>query len=474
MKTEINPLKKKYRKGLRKIALVYPNRYVGGISNIGLQYIYYTINNHKDLICERFYYDVHNGIRSVESGNYLKNFDLALFSIQYEADYFKALEILNKSGFKGLTIAGGPCIMENPKPVLKYFDAFFIGECEKHIDEIVRAKTSEDLKGIPGIYTGEETKVKRVYSKLGKHLEQEIIGDGAYGWSFLVEIGRGCIRHCRFCIVRQIYFPPRWRKLKDLPENIPTKKVAIIAPSPSDHPKFKEIVKKYVDRSLQVSPSSLRADTLDEEILELLKDIKTLTIAPEAATLELQESLNKGITSDDVIHTAEIASKYVEKIKLYYMVGLPGESFEDVKAIIDQAIKVKKFVKRVEISVNPLVPKPHTPFQWLPFGGNKNVKEGLKELRKKLRFLAVESSKRGLEADISGVKEFAIQTIISRGDESVSGIFEGVHWRKYLQFLESINVESELPWDFIDHGYKKERLIKEYTETILSNYTTIK
>ncbi len=464
MEIEINPLKKKFRKGLRKIALVYPNRYVGGISNIGLQYIYYRINSHEDLICERFYYDVFNGTRSLESGNYLKNFDLALFSIQYEADYFKAIEILKKSGFKGITIAGGPCIMENPKPALKYFDAFFIGECEKYIDEIVQAKTFEELKSIPGIYTGEEAKVKRVYSKLEKHLEQEIIGNGAYGWSFLVEIGRGCIRRCRFCIVRQIYFPPRWRKLEDLPENIPTKKVAIIAPSPSDHPKFKEIVKRYTDKGLQVSPSSLRADTLDEETLELLKDLKTLTIAPEAATLELQEILNKGITNDDVMHAAELASNHVDKIKLYYMVGLPGESFDDVKAIIDQAIRVKKFVKRVEISVNPLVPKPHTPFQWLPFGGKENVKEGLKELRKKLQFLKAESSKRGLEADISDVKEFAIQTIISRGDESVSGIFEGVHWRKYQKFLESIDVESELPWDFIDHGYRKDRLIKEYTE----------
>lgn len=460
---EFNPFAKKYRKGMKRVALVYPNRYVGGIANTGLQYIYAKINE-MDAVCERFYSDVFEGLRSVESATPLSEFDVAFFSLQYEADYFKAVEILKKSGFRGIKIAGGPCVMENPLPLLDYFDAFFIGEVEGKLEEIVSAKSVDELSEIPGIFTGKEGKVKRVYSKLGKHMEREIIGEGAYGRCFLLEIGRGCVRRCRFCIVRQIYFPPRWRRKEMLPEDVETGKIAIIAPSPSDHPEFREILQHYVEMGKEVSPSSVRADTLDEELSELLKKagVSTLTIAPETASSELQDVINKGIGEEDVLNAAELASKRFEKVKLYYMVGLPGEDFEDVKAIIEQASRVKKLVRRVEISVNPLVPKPHTPLQWMPFGGKENLKEGIAELKKKLGFLKNEARKVGIEANVSGYKEFALQTILSRGDREVSQILEGANYRKFEGYLEAIDVDSTLPWDFIDHGYRKSTLLKEY------------
>lgn len=448
------------------MALVYPNRYVGGIANIGLQYIYAKVNE-VDAVCERFYSDIFYGLRSVETATPLKDFDVVLFSLQYETDYFKAVEIIKKSGFKGIKIAGGPCVMENPLPLLKYFDAFFIGEVEGFVEEIVNSKSVEELKNIPGIFTGEEDRVKRVYATLGKHMEKEIIGEGAYGRCFLLEIGRGCVRKCRFCIVRQIYFPPRWREKRLLPE-VDVDKVAIIAPSPSDHPEFKEILQKYIESSKQVSPSSVRADTLDDELATLLREagVKTLTIAPEVASEKLQEVINKGIDYEDVVKAAELASGRFEKIKLYYMVGLPGESFNDVKKIIEQASMLKKFVKRVEISVNPLVPKPHTPFQWVAFGGKEDIREGIRELRKKLDYIKREAKKMGIEAEVSGYKEFAIQTILSRGDSRVSNLLEGENYRKFDVFLKPIGVDSKLPWDFIDHGYKKERLVKEYEKVM--------
>lgn len=458
---EFNPFRRKYKKGLRRVALVYPNRYVGGIANIGLQYIYAKAN--EVAICERFYTDAFGGLRSVESATPLKEFDIALFSLQYEMDYFKAVEIIKKSGFSGIKIAGGPCVMENPKPVKKYFDAFFIGEAEDVIEELVLAKDKEELKGIKGVYTGEEDKVKRVCSKLKKHLETEIIGEGAYGKCFLIEIGRGCIRRCRFCIVRRIYFPPRWRKPDDFPEVKGVNKVALIAPSPSDHPKFKDILASLIERGFEVSPSSIRADTLDEELVELLKmgNLKTLTIAPETASQRLVDVLNKGIKPEDVIRSSQIAKDF-EKIKLYFMIGLPGENFEDIKNIVRLAVEVRKIVKRVEVSVNPLVPKPHTPFQWLPFSGDEDVKKGLAELRRKMQYIRKGCKKFKIEVDIGNIREFSIQTILSRGDEDVSMIFEGVHYSKFQKYLEKIDVDRELPWDFIDHGYKKKDLISEF------------
>lgn len=460
---EHNPFAKHYRKGIKRIAIVYPNRYAGGIANLGLQYIYARINE-MDAVCERFYSDVFDGLRSVETGTPLAEFDMALFSLQYEMDYFKAVEILKKSGFGGIKIAGGPCVMENPLPLMDYFDAFFIGEAEGFVEEIVKARNAEELSGIPGIFTGREERVRRVYGKLERHMEREIIGEGAYGKCFLLEIGRGCVRRCRFCIVRQIYSPPRWRKKEMLPDGFEMEKVAIIAPSPSDHPEFKEILQKYVEYGMKVSPSSVRADTLDEELVELLKraGVKTLTIAPETSSQRLQEAINKGIGDEVVMNAAELSEGRFEKVKLYYMVGLPGENFEDVESIIEQAKRVKKRVKRVEISVNPLVPKPHTPLQWMPFGGKENLKEGIEELKRKLSFIRENARKAGIKADVSGYREFAIQTILSRGGRDVSEILEGSSYRKFEKYLGQIEVDSTLPWDFIEHGYRKSTLLKEY------------
>ncbi|MEM2345464.1 MAG: radical SAM protein [Archaeoglobaceae archaeon] len=452
---EFNPFQRKFRKGEKRVALVYPNRYVGGIANLGLQILYAKINEFAH--CERFYFDVFDGLRSLETGTPLSEFELALFSLQYEIDYFNAIQILKKSDFQGLKIAGGPCVMENPKPLMEYFDAFFIGEAEKSIEEILSAKTVTDLEGIKGIFTGKEERVKRVYYPLEKHIEKEIIGEGAYGRSFLIEIGRGCIRKCSFCIVRQIYFPPRWRKIEDLVEVKNVKKIALIAPSPTDHPQFKNIVQNYAEKGFEISPSSLRADAIDEELVEILKsaNVKTLTLAPETASEVFAEFLRKDISFEDLKRAIEISSGSFEKLKLYYLIGLPNENIEDVKKIVEQIKLFKRFIPRIEISVNPLVPKPHTPLQWLPFAN-------LSEIRKKILVLKNECRKNGIEFNPVDPKEFATQTILSRGDESVSKMLESRNYRSFEDFLLGIDIEKELPWDFIDHGYKKSKLVAEF------------
>ncbi|MCS7121750.1 MAG: radical SAM protein [Archaeoglobaceae archaeon] len=458
---EFNPFAKKYRKGMKRVALLYPNKYVGMVSNVGLQNIYASINKIDDAICERFCLDVFDGLRSVETATPLNEFDLLLVSFQYEMDYFAAVEIAKK--FKGLKIAGGPCVMENPEPIKKYFDAFFIGEVENSLADIVKAKSVEELSGIPGIYTKKEDRVKRVYVKIEKHIEKEIIADGAFGRCFLIEIGRGCIRKCRFCIVRQIYSPPRWRKIEDLPEKLDSEKIAIIAPSPTDHPRILDLIQNFAEKGYKISLSSVRADSLNDELAEILsKSTRSITLAPETASQKLLDVVNKGLTDEDIIEAAKVAENRFEKIKLYYLIGLPNETLEDVKKIVEQVMNVKKFVKKVEISVNPLVPKPHTPFQWLPFGGTS----GVAELKKKANFIIKECKKSGIDVEVGNIKEFAIQTILSRGDESVSKIFEGGRFKEFDRFLNSIDVDSELPWDFIDHGYSKQRLKKEFFEVI--------
>ncbi len=466
-KIEFNPFIRKYKRGMKRVALVYPNKYVGGISNIGLQIIYSKVFEN-NAYCERFYYDIFEGIRGFENSTPLQNFDIALFSLQYELDYFRAIEILKKSNFKGLKIAGGPAIMINPKPLTGYFDAFFIGEVEEKVGEILEAKSKEELSGIEGVYTGKEDKVRRVKAKVGTHIPTEIVGKGVYGRCFILEIGRGCIRKCRFCVVRSLYSPPRWRNLNDMPDLKGVEKVVLVAPSPTDNPNFIEMLEYYVGKGFNVSPSSIRADTVDEQLIELLHEggLKTLTLAPETASEHLQKIIGKGITSDDILNAAKTSSKRFNKIKLYFMIGLPNEKMDDVKEIVNLANKVKEIVGAVKISVNPLVPKPHTPFQWLPFGGLQNVKKGLNQLKRKIEYLKSETSRLKIDARIPDIIEYAVQTILSRGDESVSKVFENNDFKGLSKFLGEQKVDEVLPWDFIDHGYSKSMLLKEYEKVI--------
>ncbi|MEM4702673.1 MAG: radical SAM protein, partial [Archaeoglobaceae archaeon] len=186
---------------------------------------------------------------------------------------------------------------------------------------------------------------------------------------------------------------------------------------------------------------------------------RTLTLAPETASKNLSEFLKKEISFEDVKNAVEISANVFEKLKLYYMIGIPGEKEEDVRMIVENAAFFKKFIRRVEISVNPLVPKPHTPLQWFPFAD-------LRELSRKISILEMECRKHGIEFSRPNLKEFVIQTILARGDESVSEMILGKNYKNFMQFLKAFEIEKTLPWDFIDHGYKKSRLEMEYLKLL--------
>ena len=457
--TEFNPFFKKFRTGLKRVAVIYPNRYVGGITNLGLQRIYYEINRSGEFVAERFYTDVERGLRSIEFGTPLNQFDVALISIQYEEDYFNALKILRESNFTGRVVVGGPCVTENPFSFQDFFDRFFLGEAENVVVDIVKDVHVEGLMPF--------SKKRRV-AKLDNEMKMQIVSKNAYGKAILIEIGRGCYRGCRFCLVRQIYKPTRWRKKEDVIEiaeanRKAAKKVALIAPSPTDHPQFKDIVSELISMGFEVSPSSIRADRFDEEIADLLPT-RTLTLAPEAGSERLREVLNKGIEEEDILNAVKISK--AEKIKLYFMFGLPFEGREDLDGIVELVEKVRSLGKKVSVSLNPLVPKPHTPFQWLPFGGDpeKSVKENVENLKWKREYL-ISRLRRICEVSAGKIDDFAIQTIISRG--------VGLKLQKKIglgrilksdlsKLLDKMDPDSPLPWDEIEMGYSKEKLKREY------------
>ncbi|MFO7966188.1 MAG: radical SAM protein [Archaeoglobaceae archaeon] len=467
---EHNPIGKKWRKDQKKVALAYPNFYKAGIANLGLQQIYAEVNGLDTHICERFYSDIFGGKKSVESGDSVSDFDWTFMSLQYEEDYPQAIKMVQPARNR---VAGGPCVMENPVPLKNFFDSFFVGEVDGKIPEILNGQSVDGLlqkDGNGDLESGEQ--VKRRWVKLEDHLHHQIMGEGAYGKSLLLEIGRGCKRKCRFCLVRQLYRPCRWRDIDSLLEVAEegrklTDKVALIAPSVGDHPHIKELTSQLMDMGYMVSPSSLRADTVDEEMIELLSagGLKSITVAPEAGSERMREIIKKEIGEDDILHTADLASSAgFKKMKLYFMVGLPHEDEEDIQAIIDLVGKVKSIVPKVSVSINPMVPKPHTPFQWMPFGGNPSLspQENIKELNNKLKFLKKELKRIKVEAETGNVKKFAVQTITSRGDEKVGEALPRVRINDFQEYLGGIDVDKQLPWDFIDHGYRKTSLAKEF------------
>ncbi len=253
-------------------------------------------------------------------------------------------------------------------------------------------------------------------------------------------------------------------------------KVCLVAPSTLDHPKAKELIAKLVEMGFMVSPSSTRVDMLDEEMIELLAvgGLKSLTIAPEVGSDKLREVLAKGIEEEHIVNAVEVArEKGIKSFKLYFMIGLPREDFEDVKAIVYLVKKIKAMKVEVSVSINPFAPKPHTPLQWSPYTGFENVNEGLKELKRRRDYLIKELSKI-CDVNVESVERFAIQTILSRGDRDVSKLIEmkpNLRIAKKLgldKYLEKIPLDSDLPWDFIDHGYKKEKLKEEFIRAVES------
>ncbi len=484
MHAEHNPLFKRWKKGDKRVALVYPSSYASGIANIGLQQIYAEVNSIEGFVCERFYRDVFDCTRSVETGTHIKDFDVILFSVQFEEDYFRVARILSMlENTKALRVAGGPCVIENPLPLTPYFDYFYVGEVDYDVErllEVVISDTEDEniLKSETVLeLSSSECKVNVRKPKLESHLTEQIVGEGVYGECYLIEVGRGCRRSCSFCVVRQIYSPCRWRDWKTIVEvgrraKSVCKKVALISPSVTDHPEAKEFMWELVNMGLEVSPSSMRADTIDQEMADLLVACgqKSVTIAPEAGSERMRRVLRKGISEEEIFEAVNCIKGKINNVKMYYMIGLPGESDEDIDAILRLTEKVKKSGFRVSVSVNPLVPKPHTPLQFAPFGGafesksGKNALDSIKELKRKTGLLEKGFRKLGIRANVEKPENFAVQTILSRGDAEVGKYLlygKSRLLRNFRNMLGEVSFDR-LPWEFINHGYSSNRIRREY------------
>jgi radical SAM family uncharacterized protein len=530
--------------GKISICLIYPNSYHVGMSNLGFQTLYRLLNNEEDVVCERAflpdpedleeYQHTHTSLFSLESQKPLSEFDILAFSVSFENDFLNILCLLNlahipfesdhrERGYP-LVIAGGVSVFLNPEPLSQFFDLFILGEGEEVMVEFLevyrrhfsgRQKRDELLKKmaeVEGIYIpkfyrvsyqeegkiaaidpapGFPPKVKRRWvSEIDRFSTRSTLftPDTEFKKMALVEVNRGCPRGCRFCAACFVYHPFRSRSLSLL-ESLSKEalseehRIGLTGTAVSDYPHLLPLCQNILSWQGGISLASLRVDAVSDPLVQCLREgkVQSVAIAPEAGTERLRKVLRKGYTEEEILNSVDrLVEHGLVQIKFYFLIGLPSETDEDVKAIVHLAKQIQHHVlsKRkgekgkwnIVLSLNPFIPKPATPFQWLPLEEVVELKRKLKIIQRGLR------GEKGIEIIHDLPKWAYVQALLSKGDRRVGKILMAAHqfrgdWNRAFRETD-INpnfyvyrrrdLDEIFPWDFIDHGISKEVLKKEY------------
>ena len=489
--------------GRLPVALVYPNSYYIGMSNLGLHALYSLLNRHRDIVCERVFWERDNQERktpplSIESRRPLSDFKAVAFTISYEVDYFNVVSILKASGIPPfsvdrdeshpLVIAGGPCITANPMPLAPFFDGFGIGEAEKLltgllplITDDISGKREELLKSLasmPGMYVPlipPATPVNRQWAEdLDNFPVSSVIltRDTELGDLYLIEVERGCPWRCRFCLVKNIFKPMRFRSVDTLLTQAEEglhhrKRLGLVGPAVSDYPHLEELLTGLRRMGAQFSMSSMRASNLPDRIIADIVGggARTITLAPEAGSERLRQAIDKGICEADITGAVDrLASHGVKQLKLYFMVGLPTETDEDIAEIAKLALRCKGILDRqlkgtrLSLNIAPFVPKAGTPFQRLPMAPVETLRQRVARLKSSL-------APRGIQLKCESPAWSQVQAVLARGDTSVARVLNDIEesslagWRKAVakyQLDTDFYAHQEwgesqrLPWAVID------------------------
>jgi radical SAM superfamily enzyme YgiQ (UPF0313 family) len=524
------------------VALVYPNTYAVGMSNLGFQTIYRHLNALPDVVCERVFLsdpaDVAEMQRtrtapfSLESQRPLADFHLVGFSVTYEGDYINVLRILDLAGVPlraaerrphdPLVLMGGVCAFSNPEPVAPFMDFIVVGEGEEVVGELIeayraryrdRASFLDLLLEIPGIYVPERYDVRYglddTLAEVVPHGSAPAVvvkrrlrdvnafrtiaavktPNAEYGHMALLEVGKGCGRGCRFCLEGQVYRPVRHRSVGALRQTIEQlaaegeKRIGLVGACVSDYPWIGDLLKIVEDNGMELSISSLRADSLTEGLAAALArgGHRTLTIAPEAGTERLRRVIRKAITDEQILAACDlIRAQGIPNLKTYFMIGQPTETDDDVAAIAELARRMLERLRaldpqgrpfgRLTLSISSFVPKPWTPFQWAPFAGAGALADKLETIKRGVRPLGT------VRVLHENPREAALQALLARGDRRVADFLEvaarlGGDWRRALREWDGDlhqhttrprSLDERLPWDHFEVGVKKAGLIREW------------
>lgn len=478
---------------------------------------------------------------SLENKKPINSFDWIAFSISYELTYSGIITILelaqipllakNRDENYPLVIGGGPTML-NPEPIADFFDVIFIGEAEEALNEIIdiyinwkkekqkKIELFEMLSKIRGVYipslyepvyeNGILIGINPKYSWLPKSIQRRIVYDldktplptkpivplqQVIHDRGSIEIMRGCQRNCRFCFAGYIYRPKRYRDIntvinyvEKIIKNTGYEEITLLSLSSSDYPQINELIdqliQKFSERYVNFSLPSLRADNFSINLAEKIGRIRksSLTFAIESGSERLRKVINKGLREEDFLRTLEIAfQKGWNNIKLYFMLGLPTETDEDIEQTIHLIEEITNLNRkaRLHLSFSVFIPKPHTPFQWERFEEEHIINRRKTMIQKALR-------KRNVVLDFHDYNTSFLEAIFSRGDRKLSKIlldawkkgsrFEG--WSEFLNielwkevfevnnidiknYLREKDIKEFLPWDHISCGVTKEYLLRE-------------
>ncbi|HPI93097.1 MAG TPA: radical SAM protein [Deltaproteobacteria bacterium] len=493
--------------GKLNVALVFPGTYWVGMSNLGLQQMYRLLNAHPGILCERFFTDCP---RSVEANRPLSDFHIIAFSISYEMDFIEVVRILagntitvsaRQRNGRPIVMAGGAAVTMNPEPLADACDICFLGDGEtlpeklhgafsasSGYEEFLDRMSSADGVYVPGrtrpVYEGDtvtsfEGPLPRLSlaEPLADPARTSIVTkDTAFGDMYLVETARGCPFSCAFCSAREIYSPYRSVSVDRLCTILDEaaghrEKIGLVSTSLNNHPEAAAIFSEIRRRGLKVAPPSLRPGMIGPELLTALSEsgVKGVTLAPETGSEDLRFSAGKRIKNETILDDVRsLVTAGVRDIKLYLMVGLPGEKLSDLDETIDLIRRIRQIfiqvsrgnrkIGKVSVSVNTFVPKPHTPFERKPMVDPEEAKSRIKRIEKGLR--AESNTQVGFE----GPKWAYLQALISRGDRRLLGLLKEMaghdasSWHRTLKrwplnpdyYALRAREESEiLPWSFL-------------------------
>jgi radical SAM family uncharacterized protein len=547
LKSERGTVRKEWG-GRIAVCLIYPNHYYVGMSSLGFQTIYGLLNSHPWIVCERAFLPTPEELASlhkrnaplvsIESHRTLNDFEILAFSISFENDFVNLLTLLDlariplessqRTSHDPLVVAGGVATFLNPEPLADFVDIFLLGEAEELLLEFMEryrearhagtdredfVRALSDLEGayVPQFYQPRYDPQGRIHevevsAPFPQRVKRRFVRDidafsttsviltpnTEFGNMTLLEVNRGCPRGCLFCSACFLYRPYRNRSRENLAkavlENLRSgTRIGLTGAAVSDYPDLESLCESIIAQGGRFSLASVRLDTVTDRLARSLKaaGLKTIALAPEAGSERLRNLIRKGIHEEDIFRATEILLKNgLINLRLYFLVGIPTETDDDIEAIVRltrrikhrmlQSAKSTRRLGKITLSINGLVPKPATPFQWAPFETVGTLNRRLKVIKNSLRKEA------NVEVTHDVPKWTYVQSLLSRGDRRVGKILLAVReargdWKKAFQ---QVNINPDFyayrersrdevfPWDFIDHGVSREWLWEPYERAL--------